>query len=41
VRLNRSAIHLDFMIGSNDVDVTGITLSGERVPVLRGGSWQL
>jgi aminopeptidase len=40
-RLNRSAIHLDFMIGSNDVAVTGITRSGERVPVLRGGSWQL
>jgi aminopeptidase len=41
VRLNRSAIHLDFMIGSDQVAVTGITSSGERVPVLRGGSWQL
>ncbi|MFN8174406.1 MAG: aminopeptidase [Solirubrobacteraceae bacterium] len=40
-RINRSAIHVDFMIGSNEVDVTGLTDSGERVPVLRGGAWQL
>ncbi|MGZ4440037.1 MAG: hypothetical protein ACXVZN_06665 [Gaiellaceae bacterium] len=29
------------MIGSDDVAVTGVTASGERVPVLRGGDWQL
>ena len=40
-RLNRSGIHVDFMIGSDEVAVTGITRDGERVPVLRGGSWQL
>ncbi len=40
-RRNRSAIHIDFMIGSDDVDVTGLTREGERVPVLRGGSWQI
>ena len=40
-RLNRSAIHIDFMIGGDDVAVTGLTGSGERVPVLRGGAWQL
>ena len=40
-RANRSGLHLDFMIGSNDVDVDGLTRDGERVPVLRGGSWQL
>ncbi len=40
-RLNRSDIHLDFMIGSDHVDVTGVTHTGERVPVLRGGAWQL
>jgi aminopeptidase len=40
-RLNRSGIHIDFMIGSNEVAVTGITTSGERVPVLRDGSWQI
>jgi aminopeptidase len=40
-RLNTSAIHIDFMIGSDDVAVTGVTDGGERVPVLRGGDWQL
>jgi aminopeptidase len=40
-RVNRSALHIDFMIGSNEVDVDGITRDGARIPVLRGGSWQL
>jgi aminopeptidase len=40
-RLNDSAIHVDFMIGSNELEVTGITDSGERVAVLAGGDWQL
>jgi len=40
-RLNRSQIHIDFMIGSPEVDVTGVTTGGERVPVLRGGAWQI
>lgn len=40
-RANKSQIHIDFMIGSNEVDVTGIRASGERVPLLRGGDWQI
>ncbi|HEY1540569.1 MAG TPA: aminopeptidase [Solirubrobacteraceae bacterium] len=40
-RLNRSQIHIDFMIGSPEVDVTALTAAGERVPVLRGGAWQV
>lgn len=40
-RLNNSDIHIDFMIGSNDVSVTGITRDGQRVPVLVGGDWQI
>jgi aminopeptidase len=40
-RLNRSPAHVDFMIGGDDVDVTGITRDGARVPVLRGGVWQI
>jgi aminopeptidase len=39
--VNQSAVHIDFMIGSNDVDVTGITKAGDRVPLLRDGAWQL
>jgi aminopeptidase len=40
-RINDSGIHVDFMIGSQEVDVTGVTADGERVPVLRGGDWQI
>ncbi len=40
-RLNRSEIHLDFMIGGPGVDVTGITRDGQRVPVLRDEVWQV
>jgi leucyl aminopeptidase (aminopeptidase T) len=32
---------VDFMVGAPDVDVTGITQSGDRVPVLRRSAWQL
>jgi aminopeptidase len=40
-RRNRSSIHIDFMVGGDEVAVTGITRDGGRVPVLRQGSWQL
>ncbi|MGH2996788.1 MAG: aminopeptidase, partial [Gaiellaceae bacterium] len=40
-RVNQSAIHIDFMIGADDVAVTGIAHDGTRVPVLRGGAWQI
>jgi len=40
-RANKSDIHVDFMIGSNELDVDGITRDGDRVPVLRGGAWQI
>ena len=40
-RINRSELHIDFMIGSNDVAVTGIEPGGAEVPLLRGGVWQI
>jgi aminopeptidase len=40
-RLNHSSIHVDFMIGGDDVSVTGVTTEGDDVPVLRDGAWQL
>jgi aminopeptidase len=40
-RVNRSGLHLDFMVGDADVDVTGITRSGERVPLLHAGRWAI
>jgi leucyl aminopeptidase (aminopeptidase T) len=29
------------MIGSNDLEVDGVTASGEAVPILRAGDWLL
>jgi aminopeptidase len=40
-RINRSAIHIDFMIGSDAVQVTGLTRKSEEVAVLRNGVWSL
>ena len=40
-RINKSQVHVDFMIGSPDLAVDGITRDGETVPVLRTGAWQL
>jgi aminopeptidase len=40
-RINRSELHLDFMVGSDEVAVTGITRDGLRVPILREGRWQV
>lgn len=37
--LNRSTAHVDFMIGSEHMDVDGITLDGQVVPIFRGGEW--
>ena len=36
---NSSAIHIDWMIGSDKIDIDGLSQSGERVPVMRKGAW--
>jgi aminopeptidase len=40
-RANESVVHTDFMIGGNEVAVTGILGNGEQVPLLRDGTWQV
>lgn len=40
-RMNDSEIHVDFMIGSDQVDVTGVLRDGREVALLRGGAWQV
>ena len=39
--INRSAVHLDVMIGSDDVEITGVGARGRRLPLIVGGEWQL
>ena len=40
-RINQSVVHVDFMIGSPELDVDGITTDGNHVPVLHAGAWQI
>ena len=36
---NESLIHVDWMIGSDQVNVDGITADGASIPVMRAGEW--
>ena len=36
---NASLIHIDWMIGSGEVDIDGLRADGSRVPVMRRGEW--
>jgi aminopeptidase len=36
---NRSAVHVDFMIGSGDLDVDGVRPDGSAEPLMRKGEW--
>jgi aminopeptidase len=36
---NKSLIHIDWMIGSDKVDIDGVHEDGRRVPVMRAGEW--
>jgi aminopeptidase len=39
--VNRSAVHIDVMIGTDDLEAVGITARGRRVPLVRDGLWQI
>ena len=37
--VNSSMTHVDFMVGSADLEITGITHDGEEIPVFRNGTF--
>jgi preprotein translocase YajC subunit len=37
--VNDSVIHVDFMIGTDDMEITGITAEGEEIAIFRNGTW--
>ncbi|HLY86072.1 MAG TPA: aminopeptidase [Gaiellaceae bacterium] len=39
--VNRSSVHLDVMIGSPKLEVTGVDARGRRIPLVHGGAWQI
>ena len=36
---NQSLVHIDFMVGSGEMDVDGRTEDGVIEPIMRGGEW--
>ena len=39
--VNDSIIHVDFMIGSKDLDITGYTRDGKAVQIFKNGNWAI
>lgn len=37
--INESMIHVDFMIGSEDMNIVGVTKDGKRVQIFENGNW--
>ena len=37
--INDSMIHVDFMIGSADLSIVGITKNGDRIQIFKDGNW--
>jgi Leucyl aminopeptidase (aminopeptidase T) len=38
---NKSLIHIDWMIGSDKIDIDGVNADGSTEPVMRGGEWAI
>lgn len=39
--MNTSTVHVDFMIGSSEMDIDGITKDGTIIPIFRSGDWAI
>ena len=37
--VNKSMIHVDFMIGCADMDITATTRDGKTVQIFKNGNW--
>ena len=37
--VNDASIHVDFMIGDKDLNITGYTHDGKEVAIFRNGNW--
>ena len=40
-RVNAANLHLDVMIGDDDLEVVGIASGGRSIPLIRDGAWQI
>jgi aminopeptidase len=39
--ISQSSLHTDFMVGGPEIEIDGLTASGEATPIVRGDAWQL
>ncbi len=39
-RINQSSVHVDLMIGSERLEIDGVTADGSRTALMRAGAWQ-
>ena len=39
IGVNNSVIHVDFMIGTSDLEITGINKNGETIQIFSKGNW--
>ena len=39
IGVNNSVIHVDFMIGTSDLEITGINKNGEAIQIFSNGTW--
>ena len=39
IGINNSVIHVDFMIGTSDLEITGINKNGETIQIFSNGNW--
>lgn len=39
--INESMIHVDFMIGSKDMSIVGVTEDGKRIQIFKDGNWAI
>lgn len=39
IGVNNSVIHVDFMIGTSDLEITGINKNGEAIQIFSNGNW--
>lgn len=37
--LNHSNVHVDFMVGSADMNITGLTKDHKEIPIMKNGNW--
>lgn len=39
--INSSMIHVDFMIGSQDMSIVGVMKDGKKIPIFKDGNWAI